>query len=98
MGKWVQDDQWVWVVVEDPGGNEQFLGMADEEEAESFIPAFLEKEEAQQGLSHLPRQKDKRYEVQAIRLDDLLFRAAQQAFQVFVLKGSGEIIEKIESN
>jgi hypothetical protein len=98
MSKSVQDDQWVWVVVEDPGGNEQFLGMEDGEKKESFIPAFLEKEEAQQGLSHLPRHKDKTYEVQAIRLDDLAFRAAQQGFQVFLLKGSGEIIEKIASH
>ena len=42
------EDQWVWVVVQDPGGKEQFLGQQDQQENISFIPAFHTKEEAQQ--------------------------------------------------
>jgi hypothetical protein len=41
-------DQWVWVIVQDPGGKEQFLGQHDQQENISFIPAFHSKEEAQQ--------------------------------------------------
>ena len=29
MSKLIGKDQWVWVVVQDPGGDEQFLGQYD---------------------------------------------------------------------
>ena len=94
----MKKDQWVWVVVQAPDGDAQFLGMQDDKEGVSFIPAFLEKAAAQQGLAHLPVKKEMKYEVQAIRLDDLSDRAVQKGFRVFILKGSGEVIEKIESH
>ena len=37
------EDQWVWVVVQDPGEKEQFLGQHNEQENVSFIPAFHSK-------------------------------------------------------
>jgi hypothetical protein len=37
------EDEWVWVVVQDPGGNEQFLGQHNKQENISFIPAFHSK-------------------------------------------------------
>jgi hypothetical protein len=92
-----QKDQWVWVVVQGLGGDEQFIGLEDEESGESFIPVFLQKEEAQQGLNHLPLEKEMKYEVQAIRLNNLVSDAAQKEFMVFVLNGTGEILEKITS-
>ena len=95
MAKSLQDDQWVWVVVQDPGGKEQFLGQRDGETGESLIPAFLEKEEAQQGLNLLPREEGHAYEVQAIRFDDLCRRAAENGFNVLVLTGTGEVLEKV---
>jgi hypothetical protein len=88
-------EQWVWVVVQNPGGNEQFLGQEDQTRGESFIPAFLEKEEAQAGLELLSRDPSLTYEVQAIRFDDLCGRAAQNDFRVFMMTGKGEILEKI---
>ena len=95
MSEVVQKEQWVWVVVQDPGDNEQFLGQQDRERNESFIPVFLEKEEAQQGLSHLVRGEGHTYEVQAIRFDDLEQRAAEHGFLLVVLSGSGTVLERI---
>lgn len=34
MSELIQGNPWVWVVVQDPGGNEQFLGQYDEEKKE----------------------------------------------------------------
>jgi len=95
MGKLVEKDQWVWVVVQDPGGNEQFLGQHDQEKNESFIPTFLEKEEAQQGFTLMTHEKGHKYEVQAILFEDLSRRAAENGFMVFILNGSGEVLGKI---
>jgi len=97
MGKLVEKDQWVWVVVQDPGGNEQFLGQHDQEKNESFIPTFLKKEEAQQGFTLMTHEKGHKYEVQAILFGDLSRRAAENEFKVFILNSEGEILEKINS-
>lgn len=97
MGKLVEKDQWVWVVVQDPGGNEQFLGQHDQEKNESFIPTFLKKEAAQQGFTLMTHEKGHKYEVQAILFEDLSRRAAENEFKVFILNSEGEILEKINS-
>ena len=96
MSKLVSDEQWVWVVVRDPGGNEQFLGQRDEDKGISFIPIFLSKDDAERGLSALPLEPGHKYEVQAIMFDDLCQRAADNGFMLFVVNGSGQVLEKIK--
>jgi hypothetical protein len=95
MSKLIKDDQWVWVVIHGPEGNEKLLGQQDKEKDESFIPVFLEKEQALMSLNLLAREKGRKYEVQAILYEDLIARTAEREFQLFVLNGSGEVMEKI---
>ena len=90
------EDEWVWVVVQDPGGNEQILGQHDRQEDISFIPAFPDKESAQQGLLNLKHQQGHKYEAQAILRDELLKDAASGGFMVFLLGENGEVLEKIK--
>ena len=97
MSELIQGNPWVWVVVQDPEGDEQFLGQRDEEKGESFIPTFLEKDEALKCLNLLTKEKGHTYEVQAIQYEDLAGRAAEKGFMLFVLNGSGEVLEKIKS-
>ncbi len=96
MSKLIEKDQWVWIVIQDPGGVEQFLGQQDAKNDETFIPVFLKKEEAHQGLSFLVREKGLKYEVQAILYEDLSQRAGEYDFMLFVLNGAGEVLEKIK--
>ncbi len=95
MVKLIKDKQWVYVVIHGPEGNEQLLGQQDEEENISFIPVFLEKEEALMSLNLLAREKGRKYEVQAILYEDLVARIAEQGIMLFVLNGSGKVLEKI---
>ena len=95
MSTLFQGNPWVWVVVQDPGGDEQFLGQHHEEKDESFIPMFLEKEDASQCLNHLMRDESKKYEVQAIQYEHLARDAAEHGFRLFLLNSAGEILEKI---
>jgi hypothetical protein len=90
------DDQWVWVVVQDPGGDEQFLGQHDEQEDISFIPVFADKEIAQQGFLNLIREPGRKYEVQAILREELLKDAAAGGFMVFLLGENGEVLEQLK--
>ena len=88
-------DTWIWVIVQDPGGNEQFLGQHDEEKDVSFIPAFFEKDIAQQAIGKLITQKGTKYEAQAILFEELVKDAAQHGFFIFMLNADGEIMEEI---
>ena len=95
MSELVKGDQWVWVVIQDPGQNEQLLGQHDDEKNESFIPVFLEKEGARKGLNFLAHEKGHKYEIQAVLFEDLSHHAAENGFMLLVLKESGEILDKI---
>lgn len=89
-------DQWVWVVVQDPGGKEQFVGQHDKLEDISFIPVFRTKEEAQQCFMNMARRKNCKYEIQAILFEELAKDAAVNRFAIFLLNENGEILERIK--
>ena len=95
MDKEIKSDTWIWVVVQNPGANEQFLGQLDEDKNESFIPAFYNKEDAQQCLIQMKTEKANKYEVQAICFDELAKDAVKNNFMIFMLTGDGEIIKKL---
>ncbi len=88
-------DTWIWVIVQNPGGNEQFLGQYDDKKDTSFIPAFYEKDMAQQAIGKLITEKGTKYEAQAILFEELAKDAAQHGFFIFLLNADGEILEEI---
>ncbi len=91
----IKNDTWIWVVVQNPGGDEQFLGQLNEEKNISFIPAFFKKEDAEQCFLQLHRQKGLKYEIQAIFFDELSKDALKHGFLIYMLNAEGEILEKI---
>ena len=96
MSNKIDSDTWVWVVIQNPGADEQFLGQHDPDQDVSFIPAFFEKEAAQQCLVHMTTQKGNKYEVQAILFHELANDAAQHDFMIFMLDSEGKILDRIE--
>ena len=72
------------------------MGQLDEQTNESFIPAFYQKEDAQQCLLHLTTEKGTKYEVQAIFYEELVKDAAQNNFMVIMLNADGKILKKIK--
>jgi len=88
-------DSWIWVVVQNPGGDEQFLGQYDDKKDVAFIPAFYEKENAQKAIGNLITEKGKKYEAQAILFEELAKDAAQHGFLIFMLNADGEILAEI---
>ena len=88
-------DAWIWVIVQNPGSDEQFLGQYDDKKDLSFIPAFYEKDVALQCLGRLITEKGEKYEAQAILFEELAGDAAQHGFLIFMLNADGEILEEI---
>lgn len=90
----LEKDTWLWVIVQDPGGNEMFLGQYDEKKDISFIPAFYEKDEAKASLDFINKDDKLKYEVQAIKYGLLEQYCKANNFVVFICNASGEILEK----
>ena len=84
MSELIKQEQWVWVVVQNPDGDEHFLGQHDNISSETYIPTFLEKNNALQCLNLLAIDKGTKYEIQAIQFEDLSKSAAENGYQLFV--------------
>lgn len=96
MKKELKPDTWVWVIVQNPGPQEQFLGQEYQDQNVSFIPAFFKKEDAQQCLVQMTTQKGDKYEAQAVLYNELVKTAVKHEFMIFILNSDGEILEKIK--
>jgi len=92
----IKEDTWVWAIVQDPEGNEQFLGQVDTVNNISFVPFFLEKEHAELCLAGLVKKPGHRYEVQAILYEELELFCRKEKAMLFLLNEKGEILEKIQ--
>ncbi|MBU8849317.1 MAG: hypothetical protein KOO64_07210 [Desulfobacterales bacterium] len=90
-------DTWYYIIIQNPGiSNEQFVGYTDKETNATFIPAFKNKEIAQQCFLIMPKDiMNNKYEIQAIIKEDLLDQAQKNNYEVFLLDDKGSILEKI---
>ena len=84
---------WLWVVVNDKDSDGHYLGLYDEEQDINFIPAFPSKEAANDCFLQLPREKGKKYEVQAVHIDELTRDAEEAGFSVALVDANGRIIK-----
>ena len=87
-----QKMSWVYVFVCDPGSDESFLGLNNEEEEVNFIPTFSSKEDANDCFLTLPREKGKKYELQAVHIEELQEAATQNGFLVAMVDSEGKLV------
>jgi hypothetical protein len=92
MATKAQKMSWVYVFVCDPGSDESFLGLYNEDEEVNFIPTFSSKEDANDCFLTLPREKGKKYELQAIHIEELEEAATQNGFLVAMVDSEGKFI------
>jgi hypothetical protein len=95
MSTHIKKHQWVYVVIQDPNSNPQYLGQQEEDTGISFIPIFLEKEDALMCMNLMARDKQTLSEAQAVIYEDLVSHAASAGFMLYLLNKAGEVIEKI---
>jgi hypothetical protein len=91
-------ESWIYVPVQNPGGDERITGQYDDHLGISYIPSFLDRDSAQQGLLNIAKERGARYEIQAILFEELLRAAAMDAFFIFVLDHTGRILAKYTPN
>jgi hypothetical protein len=85
---------WVYVFICNPDKNESYLGLYNEEKDIRFIPAFRTKEEANDCFLQLPREKGKKYELQAIHIEELYAEAKKNDFVVTLVDSEGKILKE----
>ena len=93
MNTKLSNNDWVWVVIQNPGGNEEILGQ-QEEGGVSFIPMFKEKDHVLMSLNFMARDKKKKYEAQAVIFSDLKQEAESSGFVLYLLDNEGRVIDK----
>jgi hypothetical protein len=84
---------WLWVVVSDKGGEGHYLGLYDEGQEVHFIPVFESKEAANDCFLQLPREKGKKYEIQAVHIEELTKDAEKGGFTIAIVDADGKIIK-----
>ncbi|OQX24457.1 MAG: hypothetical protein BWK80_20760 [Desulfobacteraceae bacterium IS3] len=95
MSNLVTDESWVWAVIQNPEGEARLVGQHDKENDITFVPIFLEKEEALKCYNLLSLAKGPKYEVQALLYEELVRDAFQNRLIIFIMNGSGEILDKV---
>jgi len=85
---------WVYVFVCDPGKEESFLGLYDSVKDVNFVPIFRNKDEANDCFLNLPRQKGKKYELQAIHIEELQEAASENGFTVALVDSEGRLVQQ----
>ena len=85
---------WVYVFVCDPEKDESFLGLYNAEKDINFIPVFRSKEEANDCFLNLPREKGKKYELQAVHIEELYDSATKNNFVVAMVDQDGKVIKE----
>ena len=85
---------WVYVVICEPESEASFLGLHDKEKQIDFIPAFESKEAANDCFLSLPREKGKKYEIQAVHIEELFEDAEKNGFVVAMLDSDGNVINE----
>lgn len=95
MTNTIKADDWVYVVVQDPGKAETIVGQRDADHNIDFIPVFRTKDEAHQGVTQMVRTPGQVIEIQAILYEDVLHYASNGGFLLFILDGAGRILSKV---
>jgi hypothetical protein len=93
MGENENNSGWVYVYIVNPGKDETLFGLHNVEQDIHFVPAFRTKEEANDCFLNLPREKGKKYELQAIHIEELHEAAAKNNCAVAMIDQDGKVIK-----
>lgn len=90
-------ENWYYVIVQDPGTSaEQFVGFAEEDTNEKFLPAFKTKQDAEACFTMMPRDVfNNKYDSQAIIEEDLILAAAENGHNIYLLDEKGCLLKPL---
>ena len=91
MKNQIDNDTWVYVVVQDPGSaNEQLIGFVDKDDGKQYVPVFLKKDDAIGWAYNMPKKETIKHEVQAIIYEELCEILDKNNFEVYVMDNEND--------
>jgi hypothetical protein len=93
MEEKASDKGWVYVVICEPERDANMLGLYDKEKEINFIPAFETKDAANDCFLSLPKEKGKKYEIQAVHIEELHKDATDNGFVIAIVDSEGNVIK-----
>lgn len=84
---------WVYAIICDQEKDKHYLGLYNEEKEVNFIPVFENREAAGDCFLSMPREKGKKYEIQAVHIEEITEDAEKNGFVVALFDGDGSIIK-----
>jgi hypothetical protein len=90
----VDQESYVWVITEQIGGEETFVGLSDPDGA-AFLPVCESKEDALVLLGRLPSGQGKR-QAEAIHKEGLITEARNEGFAVYLVDPEGLVKQRLD--
>ncbi len=90
----VDQTNYVWVIIEQIGGDETFVGLTEPDGA-AFLPVCESKEDALTLLGRLPAGQGKR-QAEAIHKEGLLTEARSEGFAVYLVGPEGTVKQRLD--
>ena len=90
----IDPKEYVWVVVDITGAEENFVGLTNDA-GEQFIPVCASKDQAEALLAQIPAEGDRKRQAEAIHKDQLLKEAAENGFDVFLVDQNGTLLGRL---
>lgn len=87
--------EWVWVVFEKSGMDENLYALEDEKSGVKFIPVFQEKEDGVVVQAGFKKIAGAKYEVEAMRIELVAETARKNKMDIYILDGEGLVMERL---
>lgn len=88
---------YVWVIVETLGQEDNFLGLNDTQSGETFIPVTTEREQGLMLLGRLPGAvQGATRQVEAIHQQRILEAAGAEGFAVYLVDQEGRFLKRLD--
>ncbi len=92
----INPTDWVYVLIQNPGADERMVGQHDAQTGLSYVPVFMDKDTAMQGVVHIAKEKYNKYEIQAIIFEDVCHFATREKFELFFIDAEGNVLDRWE--
>ena len=97
MSKQKQDKNYVWVIVETVGQEDNFVGLNDTQSGETFIPVTADRDHALMLVGRLPAgPQGATRQVEAIHKDRLMEMAGAEGFAVYLVDQEGRLLQRLD--
>lgn len=97
MSAKAKNEDYVWVIVESVGQEDNFVGLNDTQSGETFIPVTAEREQGLMLVGRLPAgPQGATRQVEAIHKARLMEMAGAEGFAIYLVDQEGRMLKRLD--